>query len=189
MSNKSFVRKISTILDLIGEEFKDSRASRVLFEILGKKEWCDVKESGMEFSEDSMNKVKEAVSEHLLAMDDNNWKKHYAEFLISPSHSLVTNLLVAITKNHVLSNNDQECKDLVDAVMKSNLHFKNLRRLISRLVTFSPLVTCFFNSKEFIEVINKPENIKISEEMGLKDSERSRKAYYEKVVYLGEEFE
>jgi predicted DNA-binding ArsR family transcriptional regulator len=163
-SNKSFVNTIKNKLESMGKEVKTSKVYEDLSHLSGYNNWDTASASGVVFSESAQFKMKELVLAQIDSMDEKDWHKHFAKFLLNHDQKSITNLINILENNYKLTSSNQECKDLVESILQLKLNFKTFRNLTCSLVDFNVFATCLLARTEVIILMKSAEFQKFCEE-------------------------
>ena len=166
-TNKSFVKTITTTLDLIGKEVKTSQVYENLSQLSGYKNWDAFSATGKDFTDEAKVQVHNQVLNQVQKLDDKNWRKHLASFLLNTKNTESLKALTSTISEHgKLTSSDKEQQDLINSLIQAKLPFVDLREAVKELVMAPVLASLMMKNQELMNTLNKPQNSALSEELG-----------------------
>jgi hypothetical protein len=163
-NNKLFVKTIKTTLDSMNKDVKTSKIYEDLSELSGYRNWDTASACNVEFTQSAQYKIKSLVLAKIDLMDDQNWRKHCATFLLDHNNIKAIDSLLERLQDH------SEFPELVALIVQAELSYKYFRKLISVLVEIPELATLLLKNSVIYETMSNPENILLAKELAEAES-------------------
>lgn len=184
-TNKSFVKTITTTLDLIGKEVKTSQVYENLSQLSGYKNWDAFSATGKDFTDEAKTQVHNQVLDQVQKLDDKNWRKHLASFLLNTKNTESLKALKSTISENP-SNKDEQ--DLIDSLIQAKLPFADLREAVKELVMAPVLASLMMKNQELMNTLSKPQNSAISEELAKNEPVVAKPISEDGLLFLVDEY-
>ena len=184
-TNKSFVKTITTTLDLIGKEVKTSQVYENLSQLSGYKNWDAFSATGKDFTDEAKIQVHNQVLNQVQELDDKNWRKYLASFLLNTKN---TDSLKALKSTISENPSNKDEQDLIDSLIQAKLPFADLREAVKELVMAPVLASLMMKSQELMNTLSKPQNSAISEELAKNEPVVAKPISEDGLLFLVDEY-